>query len=137
MGRFEDALRTTRDVYSGRLKLNGKEYEMTLVAANNYANLLERFGRHEEASSLMRKWIPVARRIIGETNIIFLRMRWLYALALFKDQAATLDDHREAVATLESVAPLWKRIFGGAHPETPKIHGALKDARKALAARAA
>jgi len=98
---------------------------------------MERFGRHEEASSLMRKIIPVARRIFGETNITFLRMRWLYALALFKDQAATLDDLREAVTTLESVAPTWKRVFGPAHPETPSIQGALKEARKALAARAA
>ena len=85
----------------------------------------------------MRKIIPVARRIIGETNITFLRMRWLYALALFKDQAAKLDDHREAVETLESVARLWKRIFGPAHPETPKVHGALEEAREALATRAA
>ena len=137
MGRFEDALRTMRDVYSGRLKLNGEENEMTLVAANNYANLLQRFGRHEEASSLMRKIIPVARRIIGETKITTLRIRWLYALALSKDQAATLDDLRESVATLEDVAPLWTRIFGEAHPETPNIKNALREARKTLAARAA
>ena len=122
---------------SGRLKLNGEEHRLTLVAATNYANLLESFGRYKEASSLMRKIIPVARRIFGETNITFLRMRWLYALALFKDQAATLDDLREAVTTLESVAPTWKRVFGPAHPETPSIQGALKEARKALAARAA
>ena len=101
-----------RDVYSGRLKLNGEEHRLTLVAATNYANLLERFGRHEEASSLMRKIIPVGRRIFGETNITFLRMRWLYALALFKDQAATLDDLREAVEILESVPN-----------ESLKIHG--------------
>ena len=100
-------------------------------------NLLERFGRHEEASSLMRKIIPVARRIIGETKITTLRIRWLYALALSKDQAATLDDLRESVTTLEDVAPLWTRIFGEAHPETPNIKNALREARKALAARAA
>jgi len=58
-------------------------------------------------------------------------------LALFKDQAATLDDLREAVTTLESVAPTWKRVFGPAHPETPSAQEALKDAREALAARAA
>ena len=107
------------------------------LAANNYANLLESFGRYEEAKSLLRKTVPAARRVLGETKITTLRMRWLYALALFEDPDATLDDLREAVGTLESVAPSWKRIFGPAHPETAQVQGALKNARKALAARAA
>ena len=33
-------LRMLRDVYSGRLKLNGEEHEETLIAANNYAPIL-------------------------------------------------------------------------------------------------
>ena len=98
---------------------------------------MERFGRHEEASSLMRKIIPVARRIIGETKITTLRIRWLYALALFEHDAATLDDLREAVDSLDSVARLWTRVFGASHPETPNIQLALNKAREALATRAA
>jgi hypothetical protein len=62
---------------------------------------------------------------------------WLYANALCEDDCATLEDLRESVETLESVAPVWKRIFGEAHPETPKVQRALKSAREALAARAA
>ena len=58
-------------------------------------------------------------------------------MALYRDEGATLDDLREAAETLESVAPLWKRIFGEAHPETSKVQGALKVARKALATRTA
>ena len=85
----------------------------------------------------MRKTIPVARRVLGKNSDIMLKMRWLYANTLYMDARATLDDVREAVATLEDVARLWTRIFGGAHPETQKVQGALKDARKALAARAA
>ena len=46
---------------------------------------------------------------------------------------ATLDDLREAVETLESVAPVLTRVFGDAHPETPKVKHALEDAREALA----
>jgi len=98
---------------------------------------MERFGRHEEASSLMRKIIPVARRVLGESCRLTLEIRWLYAMALYRDEGATLDDLREAAETLESVAPLWKRIFGEAHPETSKVQGALKVARKALATRTA
>ena len=85
----------------------------------------------------MRKVMPVARRVLGESYQRTLEMRWLYAMTLYQDDAATLDDLREAVETLESVAPLWKRVFGPAHPETPKLQLALKNARKALAARSA
>ena len=53
--------------------------------------------------------------------------------ALCLDPRATLDDLREAVEILESVAPVWTRIYGEAHPETPKVQGALKQAREALA----
>jgi len=62
-------------------------------------------------------------------------MRWGYAESLYRDDIATLDDLREAVTTLESVAPLWKRIYGEKHPETPKVQNALANARAALRAR--
>ena len=47
------------------------------------------------------------------------------------------DDLREAVETLESLTPLWTRVFGASHPETPKMQRALKEAeaRHALASR--
>ena len=79
----------------------------------------------------------MARRVLGESHELTLKIRWLYALALSEHDAATLDDLREAVETLESAAPLWTRIFGEAHPETPKVQEALASAREALAARAA
>ena len=40
LGRLEEAVRLRRDVYSGRLKLNGEEHEETHRAANNYASSL-------------------------------------------------------------------------------------------------
>ena len=63
LGRLEEALRMKRDVYSGRLKLMGEEHETTLMAASNYANLLLDLKRFEEARSLLRKMMPVARRV--------------------------------------------------------------------------
>ena len=59
------------------------------------------------------------------------------ACAASASDGATLDDVREAVTTLESIAPLWKRIFGEAHPETPKIQEALANVREMLATRVA
>ena len=62
-------------------------------------------------------------------------MRWTYAIALYKDDGATLDDLREAVTTLEETERTARRVLGGAHPTTVGIGGALQDARAALRAR--
>ena len=77
--------------------------------------------------------MPVARRVFGESDALALKMRWIYAAALYLDTSATLGDLRESAEILESVANSWKRIFGPAHPETPKAQDALKYAREALA----
>ena len=50
LGRYEQALQMKRDVYSGRLKLNGEEHGSTIIAANNYANTLIHLERIEEAN---------------------------------------------------------------------------------------
>ena len=126
-----------RDVYAGYLKLCGEEHDGTLQEADNYANDLLRLQRFEEARSLLRKMIPVARRALGEGAVNTLRMRWIYARAIYLDASATLNDLHESVETLESVARLWTRVFGEAHPETPRVQGSLAHAQEKLAARAA
>ena len=64
-----------------------------------------------------------------------LKMRWVYAEALYEDDSATLDDIREAVTTLEDTARIAQRVLGGAHPLTVDIERGLGDARTALRAR--
>ena len=59
--------------------------------------------RFEDVKALLRKLLPVARRVLGENNEVTLRMRINYAMALFVDDAATLQDIREAVTTLEEL----------------------------------
>ena len=61
-------------------------------------------------------------------------MRWTYARALFTNTDATLDDLREAVTTLEDVAPIARRVLGGAHPVTVEIEESLQNAQAALSA---
>ena len=63
-----------------------------------------------------------------------LRMRWAYAKSLFKDPAATLDDLREVVTTLEDTSRIARRVLGSAHPFTKSIETALQDARAELRA---
>ena len=62
-------------------------------------------------------------------------MRWHYARALYQDPDATLYDLREAVATLEDIEPIARRVFGGTHPMTTGIEGDLRIVRTALRAR--
>jgi hypothetical protein len=134
VGRLEQALQMDQDIYCGRVKLVGEEDESTLRAANNYAWRLCKVLHFEEAKALLRKTIPVVRRVLGESRDLTLSMRWVYARALNKDPGATLDDLREAVTTLEDAERIARRVFGGAHPLTTGIERELRDAQAALAA---
>ena len=113
----------------------GRGGEKTLLVANNYAASLKELGRFEEAKALFGKTIPVARRVLKESHETTLRTRWNYARTLYLADGATQDDIREAVATLEDTERTARRVFGGAHPVTTGIEGALRDAQAALRAR--
>ena len=68
-------------------------------------------------------------------NELGLGMRMNYAVALYRDPSATLDDLREAVTTLEDTERIARRVLGGAHPVTGQIEEVLQEARAALRAR--
>ena len=104
------------------------------MAPNDDADCCVLLGRFEGANSLLRNAVPVARRVRGEGDSTTLRMRKSYALALYKDPAATLDDLREAVTTLEDTERIARRVLGGAHPLTSAIVGDLRNARAVLRA---
>ena len=137
LGRTEEASRMHRDVYTGHVNLLGEEHGHTLMQASNYARFLKKHEEYDKAKSLHRRTIPMARRALGDSNDITLRMRWLYANCLCDYKNATLDDLVEAVETLEAVAKLWKRVMGERHPETPAVLEALKVAREKLRLRRA
>ncbi len=119
------------------MRLRGEEHEDTLLEATNYALTLRELNRFEDAKSLLLQMIPVARRVLGETNTRTLKMRCHYAVALYREAGATFDDLREAVATLEETARNIRRVLGGTHPTTLDIERDLQDARAALRAREA
>ena len=115
--------------------LTTQEAEDTIVEANNYSALLLNLKRFEEAKSLLRKTLPVARRVLEEGNNLRIRIRWNYARVLYEDDGATLDDLREAVTTLEDTERTARRVLGGTHPVTKGIGGHLQAAQSALRAR--
>jgi len=90
--------------------------------------------RFEEAKQLLRKTMPIARRILGESEILTLRMKWSYARALYNADGATLHELREAVTTLEGAITIARRVLGNTHPLTPAIERSLRNAQAALRA---
>ena len=93
-----------RDVYSGHLKLKGEEHEHTLQAANNYASSLGRLQRFEEAKALLRRMMPVARRVFGDDHqTVHAQDEENLRGGALHGRSATLDDLREAVTTLEEL----------------------------------
>ena len=104
---------------------SGQHYALSLITRKHF----------EEARSLLRKMIPVARRVFGASHDSTLRVLGWYAEALYKDPGATLDELREAVTTLEETEPTARRVLGGAHPITSVMEGDLREARAALRAR--
>jgi tetratricopeptide (TPR) repeat protein len=141
LGRLEEAVSMRRDVYSGTLNLLGAENVQTLHEAHNLAQLLVSLGRYETAKTYLRSMMRVARRDLGESHDLTLRMRWSYAKALCLeslgsvDTGATLDGLREAVSTLEEIERTARRVMGGAHPIAVEIGKSLRTARAALRAR--
>jgi hypothetical protein len=135
LGRDEETIGVLRDVYSGYSRHLGEENGHALMAATNYAITLVEMQHFKEAKPLMRKTIPVVRRVFGENHEVTLRMRWTYAKALYASPGATLDDMREAVATLAETERISRRVLGGTHPNVRLMVEFLRTARAKLRAR--
>ena len=69
----------------------------------------------------------MARRVLGESDLLTLKMRWCYAQALSRDPGAALDDLREAVNTLEDAGRTVRRVLSGAHPLAAAIEEHLRN----------
>ena len=134
LGHSEKAIRMRQEVYSGCLRLEGEDDEGTLCAAYNYAVSLVTLERLEEAKALINRSLPVARSVLGDSHNLTLEMRWKYAEALCRDTAATLDDVREAVKTLEDTERTARRVLGGANPFVGMVEGTLRVSREMLSA---
>jgi tetratricopeptide (TPR) repeat protein len=137
VGRFEEALSLRRDVYAGTLKLYGQESFEILREANNYAVLLKELKHFTLATSVLRKSIRVARRVLGENHTLTLTSRSLYAQTILHNPSSTLDEIREAINTLEEMEPIARRTLGIAHPIAVNIQSELQKARALLRAREA
>ena len=107
------------------------------MVANNYAVSLGDLRRFKEAKSLLQKTMPVAQRVLGESDGIALQMRKIYAEVLCNDTDATLDDLRKAVTTFVELERTARRVLGNSHPTTALVGRNLLEARAELRRREA
>ena len=110
-------------------------FKLRLEAAANPSSSLIDLKRFKQARSLLRKTMPIARRFLGESHELTLKMRSIYGKVLYMNNCATLDHLREAVTTLEEIESTARRVFGGAHPLAKTIVDTLRKSRAALRAR--
>ena len=100
-----------------------------------YATTLNDLQPFEEAKNLLRKTIPVARRVLGENDDLTFATILNYAQSLYKDASATLNDLREAESTLKDAVRLARRVLGSTHPTVVQMENSLQNARAILGAR--
>ena len=120
------------DIYSKRLKLDGEEHPSTLSAANNYAMLLITLRRFKEAKRLLRKVIPVARRVLGNEHNLTLSLCEDLSRATLLDGDSSAEEVREAVRALEDTLGVWRRVLGPQHPNTQRVQQNLEAYREAF-----
>ena len=83
---------------------------------------LERF---EEAKRLLRKVVPVARRVLGTEHELTLSLREDLSRATL-DGESSAEEKREALRVLDEVAGVMRRVLGPAHPDTLFAQGELE-----------
>jgi len=74
----------------------------------------------------------VARRVLGDSDDITLRMRCLHANALYRGSNATLNDLSEAVETFYDTTQIARRVLGRAHPTVRSTEMGLQQSRARL-----
>ena len=111
------------------MKLYGEEHERALRAAYNYALSFLRLQRFEEVKALLRRKLPVARRVLGNEHEVTLSIRLDLCRATL-DGESLAEEKREALRMLEEVAGVMRRVMGPAHPDTLHTHGVLKFYRR-------
>ena len=133
VGRHEEALRMRRDVYSGTVKLNGKEHAESIVECGNLViNLLE-LQRFEEAKRLLRNVIPVARRVLGNEHSDTLSLCEDLSRATLLEAAdgdSSAEEVHEALRALEDTLGVMRRVLGPQHPDTQRVQENLEAYRE-------
>ena len=106
---------------------------MAAVYGGNVAESLIELGRFAEAKAFLPDVIAFSVSHHGANHVETLKLRWRLAKSLYSGEGASISDCEEAVATLEDVIRISRRVFGTNHPGFANAPIALEKAREALA----
>ena len=132
LGRLDEAVRMLKEVYASRVRLFGHD-EDSLLSALSLSIALVRAGNASESMTLSRPLLPVARRVLGADNDMCLRLAHVYVHAVMECATPSRDELIFAEKLLENTARRFRRVFGTAHPSTPRAESDLFHLRRRLA----
>ena len=134
LGRFEEALRITRDTYARGSELLGRDHEYTLISARNLAStLVDDLRQFDEAKAFLLDRMPESIRALGKDHATTYALQRMYAQCLYQNADASQDDVTAAIAQLEDLDRKITRTYGTAHPQTDTTRFFLAEARETLA----
>ena len=81
--------------------------------------------RFEEAKKILRRTVPVARRVFGTEHALTLSLREDLSHATL-DGESSAEEKREALRMLEDTAAVMRRVLGPAHPDTLRVQKNLE-----------
>ena len=129
LGRLDEALAIEREVYAREKVLLGPSDDVTLTNGLNLTLSLNQVKQYVESKALARELIPTCRRALGPEHDITLGIQENYAEALYMDPTASRADILQAVAMLEELARVSRRVLGANHPDTVETLASLERAR--------
>ena len=92
-----------------------------------------RLSHFVEAKVLIRKTLPVARRVIGEDHDTSMGLRCLLHHSTVLDPKSTRGDVQEAKKELDKILCQARRVLGATHPRLLAIQKTVDGARERLA----
>ena len=132
LGRHYEAITLRRSIYERRLAKHGPMDVNVLNDAMSLAFSLVSDYFFEEAKTFLRDIIPRSESVLGNQHHNTLAARRLYAKAVYTDAHSSLDEQREAIATLEDCRRIGRQVFGNEHPICEAVDDSLVKARERL-----
>ena len=133
LGRPDEALVLTREVYAGFAAKLGVSHERTILNGFNLSCTLVAQALYDEARTLLTdQLLPAARQTLGPDHDHTLDLNRNLAAALMNNPEHTCDEELEAETIMQGVVQRRRRVFGPAHPETRRAEEVLSAVRGGL-----
>ena len=136
LGRYDEALKAYRVVYTAKLKHFGDD-ENAFLTLNSFSDTLCRCAEEgkphlwAENLSLLREKVGtgVTQRVLGPHHPTLLQLRSAYACAIFMEPSTSREDCRAQLAVFQDIARIARQVLGPAHPLTMNFENNVDWAR--------